>query len=156
MSAPRIARRILLALACALCAAQVHAQELSAGQTVYVPCYSHIYHGIKTQPVDLTVTLSVRNTDPRHAITLSGVDYYDTAGKLVRAYLTDKATLGPLATQEYIVAQVDRTGGSGANFMVRWSAAQPVSPPVVEAVMIGTSSQQGISFSSRGVVVPTR
>jgi hypothetical protein len=37
--------------------------------------------------------------------------------------------------------------------MVRWHSEKPVSPPIVETVMIGTRSQQGISFLSRGQVV---
>ncbi len=123
---------------------------LSKGQTVYVPCYSHIYHGIKTRPIDLTITLSVRNTDPEKAVTLTAVDYYDTSGKLLKKHLDKPLKLEPLMTVEYIVAQTDTSGGSGANFLVRWSADAPVSPVLVESVMIGTSAQQGISFTSRG------
>ena len=150
-------RTITLLLALCLClpavqaaAAQPGPSGLLAGQTIYVPCYSHIYHGIKTRPIDLTITLSVRNTDPRRAITLTAVDYHDTSGKLVRRYLNAPATLAPLMTAEYIVGQTDLSGGSGANFLVRWTAASPANPPLVEAVMIGTSSQQGISFITSG------
>lgn len=130
------------------------AAETSKGQTVYVPCYSHIYHGIKTRGIDLTITLSVRNTDPKRAVTVSSVDYYDTKGALVKRYLEKPLRLEPMMTVEYIVAQTDESGGSGANFLVRWSADSPASPLLVEAVMIGTSAQQGISFTSRGVAVP--
>lgn len=145
---------VIAALAVAhLTPGSASAQELFTGQTVYVPCYSHIYHGIKTQPIDLTVTLSLRNTDPTRSIRLVSVDYYDTNGGLVRSYLKEKTTLGPMMTFEAIVAQLDRTGGSGANFLVRWEADAPVNPLLAEAVMIGTSSQQGISFSTRGVPV---
>jgi hypothetical protein len=31
--------------------------RLSAGQTVYVPIYSHIYSGVKGRPFDLAATL---------------------------------------------------------------------------------------------------
>lgn len=127
------------------------AETLFTGQTLYVPCYSHIYHGIKTRPVDLTITLSVRNTDPRRAVTLSAVEYYDTAGSLVKSYLDKPMELAPLGTAEFIVEQTDSKGGSGANFLVRWKCQSPANPLLAEAVMIGTSSQQGISFSSRGV-----
>lgn len=50
----------------------------------------------------------------------------------------------------------DSRGGAGANFLVDWGAEQPISEPVVEAVMIGTASQQGISFISPGRVVGRR
>jgi hypothetical protein len=50
----------------------------------------------------------------------------------------------------------DKTGGSGANFMVRWQPALPMNPPIVESIMIGTQAKQGISFTSRGqVIVPS-
>ena len=38
---------------------------LSRGQAVYVPAYSHIYIGDREHPFYLTVTLSIRNTDPQ-------------------------------------------------------------------------------------------
>jgi hypothetical protein len=149
-----LSRSALLALlALALFAGTLFAAELSKGQTLYVPCYSHIYHGIKTRPLDLTITLSVRNTDPKRAVTVTSVDYYDTSGKLVKRHLDKPVRLSPLMTVEYVVGQTDETGGSGANFVVRWDASEPASPLLVEAVMIGTSAQQGISFTSRGVPV---
>jgi hypothetical protein len=51
------------------------------------------------------------------------------------------------------------TGGSGASFLVQWFAKESVSDPVIETVMIDTSSQQGISFVRTGHVlseVPTK
>ena len=144
---------ILVVFVLCLIAGPVLAQELSRGQTIYAPCYSHIYHGIKTRPIDLTITLSVRNTDPKQAVTIASVDYHDTSGKLIRRYLEKPVRLEPLMTAEYIVDQTDTSGGSGANFMVRWSSDVPVNPLFVEAVMIGTSSQQGISFTSQGRTV---
>ena len=149
---PMLAVILALAVLSALPAAS-QAAESSTGQTVYVPCYSHIYHGIKTRGIDLTITLSVRNTDPKRAVTVSSVDYYDTAGALVKRHLEKPLRLEPLMTAEYIVAQTDVSGGSGANFLVRWTSEAPASPLLVEAVMIGTSAQQGISFTSRGVAV---
>ena len=62
-------------------------------------------------------------------------------------------TLGPLATGEFLVEKKDDSGGSGANFLVDWDAESAVPPPVAEAVMIGTSGQQGISFVRPGVTV---
>ena len=53
---------------------------LSAGQTVYVPIYSHIYSGVKGRPFDLAATLSIRNTDPKYPISLVSVEFYDTDG----------------------------------------------------------------------------
>ena len=81
------------------------------------------------------------------------VDYYDTEGKLLRKYLTQPATLGPLGSTRFIVKTSDTAGGSGANFLVRWKAETPVNEPILEGVMIGASGQQGISFTSRGVAI---
>ena len=122
---------------------------LSSGQLLYVPVYSHIYTGDKERPFNLAVTLSIRNTDTKGALRLTAVDYYDTEGKLVRSYLDAPRELGPLASIRYVVAEKDVKGGSGANFIVRWESAAPVNAPVVESVMIGAQSGQGISFTSQ-------
>jgi hypothetical protein len=123
------------------------------GQTVYVPVYSSIYHGDRVREFNLAVTLSVRNTDMQNSITLERVDYYDTTGKILQRYLPGKQTLKPLESVHYMVRESDVKGGIGANFVVTWHSARPVSAPVMESVMIGTGGQQGISFTSRGVVI---
>ena len=122
---------------------------LSSGQLLYVPVYSHIYIGDKERPFNLAVTLSIRNTDPRSGLRLTAVDYYDTEGSLVRHYLDKPLEMKPLASIRYVVAEKDIKGGSGANFLVRWEADAAMNAPVVEAVMIGTQSGQGISFTSQ-------
>ena len=43
---------------------------LFRGQTVYVPVYSHIYHGDKETPYYLAATVSIRNMDQSHSITV--------------------------------------------------------------------------------------
>ena len=126
---------------------------LSAGQTVYVPIYSHIYSGLKGRPFNLAATLSIRNTDPKHAITLVSVKFYDSDGKLVKEYLDKPAELKAMASTRYILPEADAGGGSGANFLVKWTSKTKVNPPLIEGVMIGTRSGQGISFVSRGQVI---
>ena len=147
---------ILFLLATALSAGPAGADDrpgLSTGQLVYVPAYAHIYHGTQKKPFFLSITLSVRNTDTRKAITVTAMDYYDTAGAIITSYLKEPVTIGPLETVEMVVEEKGESGGSGDNFLVRWKSDQPVNPPLVEAVMIGTASAQGISFTSRGVVI---
>ena len=58
-----------------------------------------------------------------------------------------------MASTDFVVAEDDMSGGVGANFIVEWSAGIEVTVPVVEAVMISTASQQGISFVSQGRVI---
>lgn len=122
-------------------------------QTLYVPAYSHIYIRDAQRSMNLATTLSVRNTSPDAPLTLSTIDYYDSNGDLVRAYLDTTRTLGPLASTYVVVETDDIRGGVGANFLVRWHAETPVPPPVVETVMITTESTQGISFRSTARVL---
>jgi hypothetical protein len=126
---------------------------LSAGQTVYVPIYSHIYSGLKGRPFNLAATLSIRNTDPKHPISLISVKFYDSDGKLVKEYLDNPFDIKAMASTRYILTEADTAGGSGANFLVKWKAKTKVNPPIIEGVMIGTRSGQGISFVSRGQVI---
>lgn len=140
----------------AMASLPVGAQELSRGQLVYVPVYSHVYHGDRERPILLAATVSIRNTDPGHPITLTQADYYDSEGRLIRSYLTQPLTLRPLASTRFVVRESDTKGGSGAHFLVRWQAGAEVNPPIVESVMLGTAIQQGISFSSRGVPIRPR
>lgn len=129
--------------------------ELSRGQTIYVPAYSHIYVGNREQPFLLTVTLSIRNIDAKNPVTITIVDYYDTKGKRLRGYLERPVSLGPWESVRYVVPQKDKSGGSGANFVVEWTSEKAVNPVLVETIMIGAESQQGISFTSRGQTIST-
>ena len=128
---------------------------LTMGQTIYVPVYSHIYYLNHQKEYNLATTLSIRNTDLDHAITIEAVNYYNSDGELVRQYIEDQALLElpPLDSTEFFVGTSDKTGGIGANFLVEWEALDKVTEPVVEAVMIGTAGTQGISFTSSGRVI---
>ena len=56
------------------------------GQTLYVPVYSEIPYGDRDQTLDLTVTLSIRNSDRKVAVMVRKVDYYNAKGELVRSF----------------------------------------------------------------------
>jgi hypothetical protein len=123
--------------------------EIADGQTVYVPVYSHIYaNGGK--PYLLETTVSIRNLDPNREIFIKSAKYFDTGGSLIKEYLEETMSLGPLATTAFLVEKHDTSGGSGANFVVVWDAAEPVYEPLVEAIMVGFSEGRSISFSSPG------
>jgi len=123
--------------------------ELSKGQILYVPAYSHIYSGNRERPFLLTVTLSIRNIDPKHQIKITLADYYETQGKLLKKQIDRPVTLNPLESLRYVIPERDKSGGSGANFIVQWQSDKFVNPPIVESIMIGTQSKQGVSFTSR-------
>ena len=127
--------------------------RLTDGETLYVSVYSHVYSGPKLIKFQLSAMLTIRNTDPRESIIVTKVDYYDTKGKKLDSYLNEPKKLGPLETKYFHVKEYDERGGAGANFIVKWHADQPVNAPIIESVMLGTKSGQGISFISPGQVI---
>lgn len=129
--------------------------ETAVGQTIYVPAYSHVYYQDGREFL-LATTLSIRNTSLTDSISIRSVRYYDSKGKLVKEYSQKRLLLPSMATTEFFVEERDTSGGSGANFIVEWTAPKDVTEPVVEAVMISTSSQQGISLISSGRVIKQR
>ncbi len=129
---------------------------LVTGQVIYVPIYSEIYSFDQKKVSQLAATLSIRNTDLTHSIIIETVDYYNSGGQKVKVYLDQPLKLAPLASTAVVVPRDDETGGNGANFIVEWRADQKVSKPIVEAIMINTFSQQGMSFISSGRVIKER
>ena len=126
---------------------------LSNGQLIYVPVYSQIFFGDRQQAFNLSVTLSLRNTDLANPIEITSVRYYDEKGKLVKDYAPPAITIGPLAAARFYIKQSDVSAGSEASFLVRWQSPQKVSPPLIEGLMVGTSLGQGISFTAPGRVL---
>ncbi|MCA9160104.1 MAG: DUF3124 domain-containing protein [Planctomycetales bacterium] len=122
------------------------------GQRLYVPAYSHVYHQ-KGEPYLLTVTLNIRNTDVDNEIVVTSVRYFDTGGKELRSMLKKPLRLSPLAATEFVIEREDKSGGSGASFIVEWQAGTQVNQPLVETIMIDTRGQQGISFIASAVVL---
>jgi hypothetical protein len=113
---------------------------LYAGQSLYLPIYSHLYHGDvnsrtgKPSETLVSTHVSIRNTDPRSALQVSSARYYNTEGKLLREFLPQTQTIPPLGTYELYVPRSDSSGGSGANFIIEWTAERPINPPLVEAL----------------------
>jgi hypothetical protein len=133
------------------------ADELRAlsGQTVYVPVYSHIWHGNldakgKPQMLLLSSMLAVRNTDPDSGFAVTSVRYYDTNGKLLREFITKPTRLGPMASTDFFVEHKDDDGGTGANFVVEWKADRPISPPIIETVNAYFFGPHSRAFTSPG------
>jgi hypothetical protein len=126
---------------------------VSSGQKVYVPVYSHVYQGIKGKPYNLSALLSIRNVDAKNSITVTEVKYYNDNGELVKNYLKQPVFIPPMGTKEVYLPERDAKGGSGANFTIQWEGGTKVSVPIIQAVMIGTASTQGISFVCNGVVI---
>ena len=153
---------VALLLAGSLAQAQAPTQAAvarSQGQDLYLPIYSHIWHGEinKTgQPAKtlMSVSVSVRNTDPMHAIRVTTAQYFDTDGKRLREYVPTPRTIGPLGTLELFVPRSDDAGGSGANFLISWRSDKAASPPVVEALHADLSVGRSVAFTSSARAMP--
>lgn len=147
-------KQILLAAALASTALPAMAEDapLSSGQTLYLPVYSHIWHGdlvvegrypLKNQ---VSALVSIRNTSLKTPIKVLAASYYGTDGKLLKEYLAKPRTIVPMGTFELFVEKKESAGGSGANFVIRWEAATPTNPPVVEAVHADIKGHQTLTF----------
>ncbi|HZQ72655.1 MAG TPA: DUF3124 domain-containing protein [Burkholderiales bacterium] len=135
------------------------AQERSKGETLYLPIYSHIWHGDvgrdgKPEKTLMSVSVSIRNTDLANPIRVTSAQYYDTDGKKLKEYIQKPSVIGPMGTQELFIARSDDRGGSGANFVITWSADAPASPPVVEGLHANLPGGRAIVFTTSARRIP--
>lgn len=149
---------VLFVLCSGVASAQTGAGR-STGQTLYLPIYSHIWHGEtdkKGQPMKVlvSVSVSIRNTDPLKSIRVTSAQYFDTDGKKLREYIASPKTIGPMGTYELFVPRSDDTGGSGANFVISWKADAPASPPVVEGFHANLAVGRSIAFTTSARSLP--
>ena len=137
-----------------------HAQVArSTGQTLYLPIYSHVWHGdldSRGEPAKalVSISVSIRNTDPAKAIRVSSAQYFDTDGKRLREYITSARTIAPMATIELFIPRSDDTGGSGANFVIVWRSDTPASPPIVEGFHANLPAGRSIAFTTSARPIP--
>ena len=69
---------------------------------------------------------------------------------MLEQYLETPHELHPMATVTLTLPQWDKRGGSGANFLVRWSGDADINKPIIEVVMAGTRGTQSFSFIRAG------
>jgi hypothetical protein len=134
-------------------AAPANADEpaLSKGQTLYLPIYSHVWHGdLKDRgyplKIQVSALISIRNTDLKYPIRVISARYFDTGGKQLHEYITTAKTIPPMGTYELYVERKESAGGSGANFLIVWEAGTPANLPVVEAVHADIQGHRTLSF----------
>jgi len=118
--------------------------------TTYLSVYSQIYDQSEHRTFDLTVTVSMRNTNMRDTIYIDTAEYFDTKGKSIRKYLNETIYIAPMETIEIVINEMDQEGGTGANFLFDWRSHSKLNEPLFEGVMISTSGQQGLSFTTTG------
>lgn len=132
---------------------------LTKGQTLYLPIYSHIWHGNRVvdqryplkNPVSALV--SIRNTSLKTPIRILTAKYYGTDGKLLKDYLAGPKAVAPMGTLELFVEKDESEGGSGANFMIQWEASTPTNPPLVQAVHADIKGHQTLTFITTAIPV---
>lgn len=119
----------------------------------YLPVYSHIYHVHEQTTFDLAITISIRNVSDADTVYIFSADYFNTNGEKIREYIEHPIFVKPMETIEIVISEKDKAGGSGANFVFDWAASSDKNPPFIEAVMISTLDQQGISFTTHAVPI---
>jgi len=138
-----------------------HAQEvrtLSTGQSIYLPIYSHMLYGNlgksgRASQVLLSALVSIRNTDARRPLRILSARYYDTHGKLLGERVPAATILPPLGTLELFVELNDASGGSGANFIIKWDSDAPINPPLVEALHANMDGGKAVIFMTQSVPI---
>lgn len=142
-------------------ALSVSAQEtraLTKAQTLYLPIYSHMLYGNlgksgNASYVLLSSLVSIRNIDTKRSLRVLSAKYFDTHGKLLGERVTTPVVLPPLGTLELFVELNDASGGSGANFVIKWEADVPVNPPLVEALHANMDGGKAVIFMTLSVPV---
>ncbi|MFA7243444.1 MAG: DUF3124 domain-containing protein [Sulfuricellaceae bacterium] len=142
---------LLLALLLVPAAANADEPTLAQGQTLYLPIYSHVWHGDLKEggyPLKSLVSalVSIRNTDPKVPIRVLSARYFDTGGKQLHEYIGAAKIVPPMGTYELYVERKETAGGSGANFLIAWEADSPANLPVVEAVHADIQGHRTLSF----------
>ena len=118
--------------------------------TTYLSVYSQIYSYTEHTSIDLTATVSMRNTSADMKLYLLKADYFDTKGNKIHSYVDKPIEISELETLEIVIAEFDKQGGTGANFIFDWAIEPSSTSPIFEAVMISTYGQQGLSFTTKG------
>ena len=125
-----------------LCTKKVH------GQVLYLPVYSNIPNPEMGEKYDMSAFLSIHNTDFYNTVKVTKVLFFDNDGKLISSFLKNDSILNPLGAVNYYIPTSDQSG-TGANFIVEWIADSLVTEPLIESVMVGFTSGQGVSFISQ-------
>lgn len=126
--------------------------SLKSGMT-YLSVYSQIYGITEHKTLDLTATISIRNTNRHDTVFILKAEYFNTRGELIRSYINKPIFIAPIETVEIVIDEIDQEGGTGANFIFEWKTNQSSNDPFFESVMISASGQQGLSFTSQGILI---
>ncbi|QSE97394.1 DUF3124 domain-containing protein [Fulvivirga lutea] len=118
--------------------------------TTYLSVYSQIYSRSEDVILDLTATVSIRNTNRNDTIFIDHAEYFNSAGESLRNYFDKTIYVAPMETVEIVIDQYDKSGGTGANFIFDWKIKPGSNKPLFEGVMISASGNLGLSFTTTG------
>jgi hypothetical protein len=97
--------------------------------------------------------VSIRNTDTRRPLRIASARYFDTHGKLLGERVPQPVIIPPLGTHEIFVELNDASGGSGANFIIKWDADTPINPPLVESLHVNMDGGKAVVFMTQSVPI---
>lgn len=119
--------------------------------TFYIPMYRSLYVGDNRIVKKLAATLSIHNTSTVHPLILTRLTYFDGNGEATVERLEAPHSLPPMASAEFYIDKTDLNTATIGSAIVEWSGDASMTPPVVEAIMIGKYGVKGFSVLSRGV-----
>jgi len=123
--------------------------SLEIGST-FISVYAQIYIRSLNDQTGLTSTISIHNPNINDQIYIDKAVYYNTHGEAIRTYFDKPIYIDPMETLQIVIDGLDNEGGTGANFIFDWRLKSTLNEPIVEAVMVTTSSNQGLSFVTFG------
>ena len=118
------------------------------GQTVYLSLYPKIERAGKKGPTFLNTILSIRNTDLRHPIAVSSINYHGSNGALKRHVLKKPMILNPISSKSmrFEAKELDAESGMSGCFIIIWESTKRVSEPIIEGIL-GTSGTGWVASS---------
>jgi hypothetical protein len=121
--------------------------KLVKGQTLYIPSPTSFVAG--TYSFNVRATVYIHNTDPTNAINITGIDFYNSGGKLVEKYVTEPVKLNALAATRVNVKQpLEGEDGMAAHFVIKWQSEHKVVEPLINGWFTGVSGTRGFSFTT--------
>ena len=89
-----------------------------------------------TYSFNVRATVFIHNTDPTNAISITGIDFYNSGGKLVEKYVTQPLKLNALAATRVNVKQpLEGEDGMAAHFVIQWQSEHKVVEPLIRRLV---------------------
>ncbi|MCF8033775.1 MAG: DUF3124 domain-containing protein [Desulfarculaceae bacterium] len=143
---------LLIALAVLGAASPAPAQPAKAG-VIYAPLYQRAVIDHRGRILELAATAYVRNPNQARGLHVQSMVIYNGQGKQMARLIGSPRLLGPLSSLRLLVPHLPTDQGA-PSLVVRWRSDNPVAPPLVEVLMMGTAGQQGISLTTTGTPLP--